>query len=216
MARRYVFADEAGNFDFSPKGSRYFILTTVTLDSFAVGDALQALRRDMGLRGIGSPAGFHAAEDAQAIRNEVFAVIARHEFRVDATVFEKAKTVAHRRDNDLKFYKTAWHFHMKHVLPRVAVSDDEVFVVGASITLKKREQRVNEAIAEVLGTVAGSVPFKTAAWSAASEPCLQVADYCCWAIQRKWEGGDERSYVLIKDKIRSEFDIFRWGRTRYY
>lgn len=75
---------------------------------------------------------------------------------------------------------------------------------------------MNEAIAEVLGTVAGSIPFRTAAWSAASEPCLQIADYCCWAIQRQWERGDDRSYVLIQDKIRSEFDIFRWGATKYY
>jgi hypothetical protein len=28
-----------------------------------------------------------------------------------------------------------------------------------------------------------------------SDPCLQVADYCTWAIQRKWERGDERSHV---------------------
>jgi hypothetical protein len=43
-----------------------------------------------------------------------------------------------------------------------------------------------------------------------------VADYCCWALSRKWEKGDDRSYALIQDKIRSEFDVFRSGRTFYY
>ena len=49
-----------------------------------------------------------------------------------------------------------------------------------------------------------------------ADPCLQIADYCCWAIQRKWESGDDRSYVLIKDKIQSDFNAFARGKTVYY
>ncbi len=37
-----------------------------------------------------------------------------------------------------------------------------------------------------------------------SEPCLVVADYCTWAIQRRWEREDPRSHMLLADKIRSE------------
>jgi hypothetical protein len=39
MARRYVFADECGNFDFSTKlgASKYFILTTVCAGDCAAG-----------------------------------------------------------------------------------------------------------------------------------------------------------------------------------
>lgn len=44
----------------------------------------------------------------------------------------------------------------------------------------------------------------------------QIADYCSWAIQRKWESGDQRSYDLIRDKIRSEFDAFSTGSMYYY
>jgi hypothetical protein len=46
----YVFADEAGNFDFSsnPGASRYFILTTVTLSGdCSLGDDLMRLRREL-------------------------------------------------------------------------------------------------------------------------------------------------------------------------
>ena len=51
----------------------------------------------------------------------------------------------------------------------------------------------------------------------ASKSCvgLQVTDYCNWAVFRKWERGDSRSYDLVKGAIQSEFDIFRSG-TRYY
>jgi hypothetical protein len=39
-----------------------------------------------------------------------------------------------------------------------------------------------------------------------SEPCLVVADYCTWAIQRRWEWGDDRSYRLIADNVASEVE----------
>jgi hypothetical protein len=45
---------------------------------------------------------------------------------------------------------------------------------------------------------------------------LQVADYCNWAIYRKWENLDTRSYKLIEGAVRSEFDIFQAGTTFYY
>ena len=48
---------------------------------------------------------------------------------------------------------------------------------------------------------------RVAFWPNMSEPCLVVADYCTWAIQRKWERNDSRSQVLLADKIASETEI---------
>jgi hypothetical protein len=45
----------------------------------------------------------------------------------------------------------------------------------------------------------------------AADPCLQVADYCTWAIQRKWERNDARSYNLIKDRISYEYELWERG-----
>ncbi len=83
MARRYVFADECGNFDFSGKtgASKYFILTTVCTDDCAAGDALTHLRRELAWEGIGLDTAFHAAWDKQVVRNRVFALLARHNLR---------------------------------------------------------------------------------------------------------------------------------------
>jgi hypothetical protein len=72
------------------------------------------------------------------------------------------------------------------------------------------------SVAGVVRETARTAVARTAYWPAASDPCLQVADYCCWAIQRKWERGDMRLYELIASKIRSEFDVFRLGTTVYY
>jgi hypothetical protein len=45
---------------------------------------------------------------------------------------------------------------------------------------------------------------------------LQVADYCCSAIAKKWKDGDSRSYEKIKPAVRTESDVFRGGRTVSY
>jgi hypothetical protein len=40
---------------------------------------------------------------------------------------------------------------------------------------------------------------------------LQIADYCCWAIYRKWSRNDPRSYRYIQTRIENEFDLFGTG-----
>jgi hypothetical protein len=52
-----------------------------------------------------------------------------------------------------------------------------------------------------------------------ADPCLQVADFCAWAIQRKWESKDKwdiRSFDLIKDRVTYEYDLFRPGNENFY
>ena len=64
--------------------------------------------------------------------------------------------------------------------------------------------------------VSPTASLRIACWPAAIDPALQVADYCSWAIQRKWERGDARSYASIANKVKSEFDLFERGKVIYY
>jgi hypothetical protein len=61
-----------------------------------------------------------------------------------------------------------------------------------------------------------SLPYDIFMHSATSHPMLQVADYCCWAISRKWKDGDLRSHAKIQSAVLTEFDVFRVGRKEYY
>jgi hypothetical protein len=218
MARRYVFADECGNFDFTikPGASKYFILTTVCADDCTAGDALLGLRRELAWQGIGLESEFHATDDKQAVRDRVFALLRNHDLRIDATILEKAKAQPSARATHERFYQLAWYLHMKHVAPRIAKVTDTLLVVTASLGTKKRRAGFHAAVQDVMQQVSPTFTYRVASWSAASDPCLQIADYCAWAIQRKWEGGDERSHKLIADKIASEFAPFRVGPKRYY
>jgi hypothetical protein len=218
MARKYVFADESGNFDFtnSASASKYFILTTITLDDCKVGDDLIALRRELAWQNRGLDSEFHATTDSQEIRDRVYAVLGVHAFRLDATILEKCKAQPQTRVSSERFYKVAWFYHFKHVASQIAGSQDQLLVVGASLGTKKKRKSFHEAVEDVVRQTSRSLDCRCASWAATSDPCLQVADYCSWAIQRKWELGDARSYDLIADKISSEFDLWRSGQTRYY
>lgn len=188
MPRKYIFADEAGNFGFRPANraqgiSRYFIPTTVTLNDCAIGHALLDLRRELAWEGLPLKPHFHATDERQVMRDRVFAFLQDREFRVDATIFEKAKVEP--RLHGAQFYEEAWYCHLQYVTPRVTAGSDELLVVGASLGVKHKLQDPHSAIAGVVGKVTPTPRFKIAYWSAGSDPCLQVADYCCWAIQRK-------------------------------
>lgn len=217
MADKYVFSDEAGNFDFSrhPSASRYFVLCTVTADDCSVGDELLDLRRRLGWQGVHLDSVFHATADPQAVRDEVFNLLQSADFRVDATVFEKSKAQPHLQ-SDRALYKLAWYIHFKHIAPSIATSDDRLFVVASSLGTKKRRGSFHTAVDDVVRQVTPCRRYRVAFWPAASDPCLQVADYCTWAIQRKWERNDIRSYELIEPKLRSEFDAWKVGIRHFY
>jgi hypothetical protein len=148
MGDKYVFADEAGNFDFSlhPSASRYFVLTTVAMDDCAVGDELLALRRRLGWQGLHLDSVFHATEDPQAVRDEVFDLLTQAAFRVDATILEKRKAQRHLQ-SEAGLYEMAWFLHFKHVAPRIATHADRLFVVASRLGTKKKRGRFHNAVA---------------------------------------------------------------------
>ena len=214
MARVHLFADEAGNFDFSrqPGASRFFILTTVALpaDADALASALRALRFDLAWEGVDFRREFHATDDTQAVRDRVFAVLAAHDFRVDATILEKPKARPAIRSSEARFYRTAWAFHLRNVLPDLLPFEAELHVIAASVGTGKKRREFLRGVEQAV-TDATSAQARVAFWPAATDICLQAADYCAWAIQRKWERGDEGAYALIRHKIAWEHDLFREG-----
>ena len=219
MARVHLFADEAGNFDFSRKAgaSRFFILTTVAFPEGhdALATSLRALRFELAWEGIDFRREFHATDDTQAVRDRVFEVLAAHDFRVDATILEKPKARPAIRQSEERFYRTAWAFHLRNVLPTVLPDGDELHLIAASVGTGVRRREFLRGLERAVRD-STSAAAQVAFWPAATELCLQAADYCAWAIQRKWERGDQRSYSLIRTAIAREIDLFRDGRGEFY
>jgi hypothetical protein len=217
---KFLFADEAGNFDFARRGgaTSYFILTTVAMDSCDVGERIMRERRAMVRDGLSLEGGLHASEDAQKVRDRIFDIIAATPMRIDAIVMEKAKAQPQVRRSDLRFYKYGWLYLLGYVAPRLALkAGDELCVTAASLGIAKKRKNFRDAIDDVMTqTIDKKVKTRLAIWPAEADPCLVVADYCTWAIQRKWESGDDRSHKIIASKISSEFDLWQSGTTKFY
>lgn len=223
MANAFIFADEAGCFTFKRRHperkdgpSDYFIITTVAAATWAIADDLLHIRRELCLNGEPERDKLHATSDLQEVRNQVFAVLAKQPFRIDATILKKTKAQPQTRDTDDRFYKTAWYYHFKHVGPRIANHVDKMLITAAALGTKKTRAAFKEAVNETVQQVLPRDRWEVAFHESCKDPLLWVADYCSWAIQKKWEQDDERSYALIKDKIKTEYDLVAPGLQEYY
>jgi len=216
--RRYIFADEAGCFTFNrnPNVSRYFIVCTVAMNSCEVAHDLLALRRRLIWERAPTRDYFHATSDKQVVRDAVFEVIAKHDFTVQAIILDKPKAQDQVRSSEARFYQYGWYYLFKGALAPYVSEYDELQITAATIGTKKKQGVFSSAVHDVVQQHIDPSQWATMFASSASDPCLQVADYCTWAIQRKWERGCTRSYDLIKHRITHEVDLFRSGRTEYY
>jgi hypothetical protein len=226
VARKYLFADESGNFDFRdhqqfPGASRFFSVGTVMIEGDAAVEALEAdmlkLKRKLAWNNVVHDDALHATEDPQAVRNAVFEVLGRHDFRVDVTLVEKAKSMPRLRLDEPTFYQYAWWFHFKYLAPRYFQAGDELMVIAASLGMKKKRRAFKKAVESVVRQCTDvRVPRQVAFWPVESQPCLQVADYAVWAVSRAWEKGDDRAKQQLGTRVRSEYDFFKFGSTYYY
>ena len=135
MAVHFVFADEAGCFKFEAgdHASRYFILCTLRMETCDVGAELLDLRRRMMARKQIDGEGFHCTTDKQAVRDEVFGVLGHHQFAIDSTILEKRKALPRTRKDEPTFYKYAWYYNAKDLLPKRFKADDNVLISAAAL-----------------------------------------------------------------------------------
>jgi hypothetical protein len=215
---KYVFADEAGDFEFARKQnvSRYFIVCTVAMDDCAAGPCLLELRRKLARDGHELGDYFHASEDKQLVRDSVFELIRGLDLCVDATIMEKSKAQPQTRVDTHRFYKYGWYYHFKYIAPRILAGHDEIMIAAASLGTKRDKAHFKAAINDVAQQTARVGKITAEFIPAAADPCIQIADYCAWAIQRKWERADLRSYNLIADKVVRERDLWQAGTVHYY
>jgi len=218
MTTKFVFADEAGCFTFKrkPGASKYFLLCTVSTYSCTPSTELLNIRRKLCANGDPDRDKLHATTDRQATRDAVFGLLEKHIFRVDATILEKSKAQPQTHIDEPTFYQYAWYFHFKHVAPHILKDAEKLHITAAALGTNKTKAAFKLALNNTLQQLIPREKWECTFIESAKDPMLWVADYCAWAIQRKWEADDDRSHKLIKEKISSEFDLWAIGQTHYY
>lgn len=94
---------------------------------------------------------------------------------------------------------------------------NDVIVITDTVPVNKKRQAIEKGVQLALAKMLPQGgKYHILHHSSRSHYGLQVADYCCWAVFRKWQRNDMDCYDLIKEGIQSEFDIFRNGTKHYY
>lgn len=203
MSTRYLFVDEAGNLDFSPSGSQFFIFVCLAGELSAAGLlSLHALRQNMLRRGWDIEY-FHASENKQDVRNEVFKAL--HESHaignIVALVVEKSSVPPTERDPGTFYAK----FLGLTISRAVEHAEDEHVVVTDSIPIQKKRRAVEKALRSSLSaTLAKTMIYHHASRSHLE---LQCVDYFGWAIWRHLTRGES-----LRGKIPESIQatILRW------
>jgi hypothetical protein len=161
---------------------------------------------------------FHASEDTQLVRNYVNSILSKinQPMRVDSIIAQKNKTNPSFHKQDLRFYETLGKPLLNYAFNRAEWHGfDHVVVVFSSLFDKKKRGILKQSFKSVIKQYAG-VTYALYFHDSKFDLCSQVTDYFCWAIYRKWESEDERSYDIVKHLIKSEFPIFEKGENEYY
>jgi len=214
----YVFLDEAGDFNFSKNGTRFFVLGGLVVERpFKAYPHLLELKYSLIERGIDVEY-FHAAEDKQSVRNQVFEIIGAHlaAARVHALIVEKRKTHPPLRREE-RFYPKMLGYLVRFIVERETTSFAKLVVFTDRLPVRRKREAVEKAVKQTLSEMLPSgITYQILHHDSKSNFGLQIADYLTWAVYRKWRDGDIRSYDLIRQFIQDEFDIFRPGTRLYY
>lgn len=217
--RVYIFLDESGNFDFSANGTRYFLLASVSMcRPFGVYAKLEDYKYDCIENGR-DVEHFHCHDDRWAVRNAVFDVIGAHldELRIDCLVVEKRKTRPALQEDE-RLYRWSLGYLLRRVLSYERdAGASEVMVITDTIPVKKKRKAAEKAIhGAVARNQLPGMKYRILHHQSRSHFGLQVADYCCWALFRKWQRGESAWYDRIKPALRSELDVFEAETQHYY
>ena len=210
----FIYVDESGDFNFSPKGTACYYLTAVStfLPSYGL-LAWHAIKHAAITAGV-SLEELHASEDKQWIRDQVFGLLAgaTSSLRVDGIAVEKAKTHPGLRAGD-GFYRRMMEYLLRYVVNGRRRSFDRLYIFLDTIPVAKKRKEIIGGLKKALAATLPGVPYYVEERDSRGEHLLQMADYCCWALYVARAKREMRPRTAIAPLIASAFKrIQAWDR----
>lgn len=227
----YVFIDESGNFDFTPSGSKYFVLTGLaTFDPVIQREQLVKLRYQLLREGYDHEY-FHASEDKQFVRDEVFRLLGSLTGSYEVHTVWAQKNKAHSslykesyvkkgnvitNNTGMGLYQKLCECLLQYLFRGKAGQVDRIVVVIGALFTGDKKKVFMRTLKHYLKTHFTGVAFDIYSHPVCADLNCQLADYCCWAVSVKLERDEVRPLSVIKPNLKSAFDYFRTGTTEYY
>jgi len=227
----YFFVDESGDPTFYDRNGNHIVgnegVSKILLLGFIktedpkpIRQALEKLSRklanDKYLQGIPSLekslVSFHAKDDSPEVKEAVYKTIVDLEFSAEFIVARKIKGIFNNKYNrsEGKFYDDLISKLFENKLHVSQMNEIYFAVRGSSLRQQPLEDAIEKAVKqfETKWNTKITSEIKIYPQRPSGEPCLQIADYINWAVQRAFVKGDMRFYKFIEDKVSYLVDIF--------
>ncbi|WKZ24550.1 MAG: DUF3800 domain-containing protein [Patescibacteria group bacterium] len=200
----YIFIDESGNFDFSHKGTRHFILTSITTKHpFYSRDKFINLKYELLNKG-NDQEFFHATEDRQFVRDRVFNLIKNlDDMEIDIVAVKKG-LFDNKFLTDEEFYKIISKKLLDNIYYRYDIDKnlDSIIVVLGKIFTRQKHESILKNLKNYLKRRFRRRFYIYFHRSEADINC-QIVDYCSWAGFVYVERGEERPLKEINGQIKN-------------
>ena len=159
---------------------------------------------------------FHAKDDAPEVREKMFKLIQKLDFKAEFVVARKIESVFQKKhkgkehifydDLIIKLFKNKLHKTDNNTI---------YFAVRGS---KTRQEPLEDAIQTAINTFEEKWGIKNNSdihiypQTPSGEPCLQIIDYMNWAIQRAFQKNEDRYYKFIQDKVSFLCDVYDFDK----
>ena len=228
----YIFVDEAGDMDFSAKGSKYYMFNfLIKSRPFNLHEYIANYRYSILERSISKVDGrrldveaFHACEDNKYIKEEMFNIIStfdKHSVMSYSYILEKPKVTPTKRKEKDKFYINNLKFAIERLLDRVRIDKNFIVITDRLPVQKNKKKQIGalkKGIKEYLKKSDLNIRYDIFHHCSASSVNLQIVDYISWAIFRKYEMNQDifykkvEKYLIGIDVMTSERNINYYER----
>ncbi len=214
----YIFVDEAGDMDFSTKGSRYYMFNfLVKKRPFNLHEYISSYRYSLLERNLDPLNGtrldieyFHAHKDNKYIKEELFNIIStfnKESVKVYSYILEKPKVEPTKRKEKDRFYIDNLNYSIQRLLDKLEINTNFIIITDRLPVQKNKGKMVGalkKGIKEYIKTNALKIRYDIFHHASASSANLQIVDYISWAIFRKYERSEDNYYKRIENYILDE------------
>lgn len=227
----YIFVDEAGDFDFSSNGSKHYLFTfLVKKRPFNLHEYIASYRYSLLERNLDPLVekrldieAFHACEDNNYIKNELFNIIStfdENSVKAYSYILEKPKVTPEKRNQKDRFYIDNLSFAIQKLLNELNINKNFIIITDRLPVQNNKNKQIGalkKGIKEYLKSkdLDKQLRYDIFHHCSASSVNLQIADYICWAIFRKFERNDDTYYKKI-EKYLIKIDEMTKDRQEVY
>lgn len=130
---------------------------------------------------------FHAKDDCPIVRERVYRLLTELPFTCRIVVIKKTEELLEKMERNME---KLYDYILSELFQKVQDISQNDYLYIAKRGNRKRQEPLEKAVQHEVISQVPSV-----------EPCLQVIDYCNWAVQRALLRKDKKYYELLKNKF---------------